>query len=138
MTEHMDESQQQGQNGFDRVLSERLLRDIDEADTQLASLKGEYMAECKGPRESIAAVFQTAKDKGLPVRAFRALVKNRRLDRQMSSNVDRLESDDQANYDALVIGLGDFVDLPLGQAAVRRVRPAEASLDSLAGDQPAF
>jgi uncharacterized protein (UPF0335 family) len=120
-------------NGFDREVTERLLRDIDAADAQLASLKGEYMEECKAPREDIANVFQQAKDKGLPVRAFRALVKNRRLDRQMHANVNRLEDDDQANYDALLVGLGDFIDLPLGQAAERRARPAtEESLNSLA------
>ena len=107
-------------NGFDRDLCERLLRDIDAADAQLASLKGEYMANCKEPRNDIAEVFKQAKDKGLPTRAFRALVKNRRLDRKMAANVDRLEADDQANYDALVAGLGeDFCNLPLGQAALR-------------------
>jgi GapR-like, DNA-binding domain len=127
------DAQPSGTNGFDRDLTERLLRDIDAADAQLASLKGEYMANCKGPRGDIAEVFKEAKDKGLPVRAFRAIVKNRRLDRQMSSNVDRLENDDQASYDALVVGLGDFCDLPLGQAALRRARPAaEESLNSLA------
>lgn len=119
-------------NGFDRAVTESMLKEIDDLDAQLASLKGEYMNACKGPRGDIADIFKAAKDKGLPMRAFRALVKNRRLDKKMAANVERLEDDDQANYDALVVGLGDFVDLPLGHAALRRARPgAEGSLDGL-------
>jgi uncharacterized protein (UPF0335 family) len=122
-----------GGNGYDKAVLERLLKDIDDADNHLASLKGEYMANCKEPRKDIADAISAAKDSGIPVRAFRTLVKNRRLDRKMHSNVERLEQDDQANYDTLVASLGDFCDLPLGQAALRRARPdAEASLDSLA------
>jgi hypothetical protein len=133
----MDVQQAPGGNGIgDRDQTERLLREIDEADQQLASLKGEYMAQCKEPRGDIADVFKRAKDSGLPMRPFRALVKNRRLDRRMQANVERLEEDDQAKYDAIVAGLGpDFCDLPLGQAALRRARApqGEAALDSLAG-----
>ena len=126
------EGQPTGTNGFERAVTEGLLKEIDHLDEQLASLKGEYMNACKGPRGDIADVFKAAKDKGLPMRAFRALVKNRRLDKKMSANVDRLEGDDQAHYEALVVGLGDFCDLPLGQAALRRARPdAEGPLDSL-------
>jgi hypothetical protein len=119
-------------NGFDRAVTESMLKEMDGLDEQLLSLKAEYMNACKGPRGDIADIFKAAKDKGLPMRAFRALVKNRRLDKRMSANVERLEGDDQAQYDALVAGLGDFCDLPLGQAAMRRARPeAEGSLDGL-------
>ena len=127
------EATNHGGNGYDRAVLERLLKDIDNADSNLASLKGEYMANCKEPRQDIADTFKAAKESGIPVRAFRTLVKNRRLDRQMHNNINRLEDDDQAKYDALVAGLGDFVDLPLGAAALRAARPEnEASLDSLA------
>src|SRR5262249_2632890 len=97
------------------------------------SLKGEYMASCKGPRQDIAAVFEQAKDSGVPVRAFKTIVKNRRLDRQMAANVAKLEEDDVAEYDKLVTDLGEFWDLPLGQAALRRAKPSkhEDALDSL-------
>ncbi|PWT89276.1 MAG: hypothetical protein C5B54_09175 [Acidobacteria bacterium] len=131
-------------NGYNPKLLETLLRTIDGADDQLASYQGEYMQNCKGPRETIAAVFEQAKDAGIPKRAFKTLVKNRRLDRQMNANVAKLEPDSLAEYEKMVSDLGDFCDLPLGQAAVSRaaaklkaagatveVRTAEASLDSL-------
>lgn len=120
-------------NGYDRETLEHLLTDIDGADERLASLKGEYMANCKGPRQDIAAVFEQAKDSGIPVRAFKTLVKNRRLDRRIANNTSRLEADDAESYERLVTDLGDFVDLPLGQAALRRAKPGtqEDILDSL-------
>lgn len=122
-----------GGNGYDRAVMERLLKDIDAADDQLASLRGEYMVACKEPRGDIADTFKAAKDAGLPMRAFRTVVKNRRLDRKMAANVARLEDDDVSNYDAIVAGLGDFCDLPLGAAALRRARPdGEAQLNTLA------
>ena len=125
---------QHGNNGTNPTLTRRLLEEIDDCDNRLASLKGEYMQACKGPRGDIVDCFKQAKDGGLNMRAFRAVVKNRRLDKKMAANVERLEPDDQAEYEATVAGLGDFCDLPLGQAALRRARPVdEAALDSLRG-----
>jgi hypothetical protein len=124
----------EGSNGYDREMLERFLCEIDEADVELLSLKGEYMQSCKGPRETIANVFDQAKEHGIPRAAFRALVKNRRLDRQIAANVEALEADQQAEYEQVCTALGDFIDLPLGAAAARRARPngGEAALDSLA------
>ena len=120
-------------NGYDRQLLESLLTDIDGADEKLSSLRSEYMNKCKPVRQDIAAVFEHAKDSGVPTRAFRVLVRNRRLDRKIANNTSRLEDDDAAEYDKLINDLGDFVDLPLGQAALRRAKPGsqEAALDSL-------
>ena len=120
-------------NGYDRQVLEHLLTDIDAADERLASLRGEYMANCKGPRQDIAEAIDQAKDVGIPVRAFKTLVKNRRLDRKIANNTARLEADDAESYDKLVSDLGDFVDLPLGQAALRRAKPGsqESILDDL-------
>jgi|SRR5215471_7795076 len=127
-----------GSNGPDRQFVETLLTEIDDADDRLASLKGEYMASCKAPRQDITTVFERAKEAGMTIRAFRALVKNRRLDRQMAGNVKKLEADDQVAYDDLVTLLGDFCDLPLGQAALSRARPMEheAALDSVTAPPP--
>lgn len=124
----------EGSNGYDRELLEQLLTTIDGADAELASLKGSYMADCKGPRQTIADAFDQAKDRGIPRAAFRVLVKNRRLDRQIAANVENLEADQQAEYEQVVAALGDFVDLPLGAAAARRARPngGESVLDNLA------
>ena len=122
-----------GDNGYDRNKLETLLKQIDSADAELLSLKGEYMQSCAAPRETMAAVFVQAKDAGIAPAAFRALVKNRRLDRLMNNNVDKLEADQRSEYEQMLTALGDFTDLPLGAAAVARVKPVDApALDSLA------
>lgn len=119
-------------NGYDRKLLEGYLVEIDAADEQLDTLRSQYMNKCKVPRADIAGVFEAAKEAGIPVHAFKAIVKNRRLERRQAANVAALEADDADNYDSLVASLGDFIDLPLGQAAAGRARGSSEDLDSLA------
>jgi hypothetical protein len=119
-------------NGYNPEQIEGYLKEIDSADERLGELKSEYMNRCKGPRSDIAGVLEAAKDAGVPMRAFRTIVKNRRLNRAIEANAARLEPDDAAEYDKLITDLGDFIDLPLGQAALDRARPnREQALDSL-------
>jgi hypothetical protein len=112
-------------NGYDSEKLQGYLVEIDAADDALLELKTRYMERCKGPRGDIADVFDAAKDAGIPQTAFRAVVKNRRLQRKMTKNTDKLEADDRDSYDRICEALGDFVDLPLGQAAADRARNAE-------------
>lgn len=118
-------------NGYNPKQLENYLLEIDAADARLAVLKSEYMNKCKGPREDIAAIYEASKDAGIPQRAFKTLVKNRRLDRQIEDNRSALESDDYAELEALEVALGPFLETPLGQAAQRR-EAGEHSLDTLA------
>jgi hypothetical protein len=120
-------------NGYDQAQLEGFLTEIDAADDKLAELKSNYMNKCKGPQADIAGVLEVAKESGVPMRAFKALVKNRRLNRKIEANAARLGPDDAAEYDKLCSDLGDFIDLPLGRAAADRMRPnREQALDSLA------
>jgi hypothetical protein len=120
-------------NGYDPEQLEGFLKEIDAADEKLAELKSQYMNRCKGPRADIAGVLEAAKEAGIPMRAFKTLVKNRRLNHRIEANTAGLEPDDAAEYEQLTIALGDFVDLPLGQAALDRARPnKETALDTLA------
>ena len=121
-------------NGYDSKKLEGFLTEIDAADERLATLTGEHMARCKTVQEMIAAVFEAAKDAGVPERAFRTLGKNRRLNKKIDANVAKLEADDADSYDRLLGALGDFVDLPLGKAAADRHPGRQEALDGL--EQP--
>src|SRR4029077_2119707 len=79
---NLEENPMDGTNGYNRELVENLLREVDRCDDELASLKGEYMQECKGPREEIDEIKSRAKEAGVPTRVFSTLIKNRRLDKQ--------------------------------------------------------
>jgi len=109
-------------NGYDAGKLRDLLQCIDTNDAELASLKSNYMTKCKVPRAALGEVFEAAEDAGIPKRAFRTLVKNHRLNRRIKDNTARLEDDDHDSYERLVESLGDFIDLPLGQAAADRAR----------------
>jgi hypothetical protein len=118
-------------NYYDPEKLEGYLIEIDAADDALLELKIQYMERCKGPRGDIADTIEAANEAGIPQAAFRAVVKNRRLQRKIANNTEKLEADDRDNYDRICAALGDFVDLPLGKAAADRGRSAE-QLDGLA------
>jgi uncharacterized protein (UPF0335 family) len=116
-------------NGYNKQLLQALLSEIDDADDRLASLKGEYMANCQPVREDIAAVFQQAKDKGVGVKAFRILVSNHRLEKSKRRNEQKLDLDQRADYEQMREALGVLAELPLGEAALREARPVEEALN---------
>jgi hypothetical protein len=118
-------------NGYDSEKLEGYLIEIDAADDALLELKRQYMERCKGPHSDIADTFEAAKEAGIPQTAFRAVIKNRRLQRKIVKNTEKLETDDRDSYERICEVLGDFADLPLGKAAADRARSAE-QLDGLA------
>jgi hypothetical protein len=120
-------------NGFDPDVLNSHLKVIDEADTELASLLGEYRASCRGPRGRIKNMWAMAKEQGLNINALREVVALHRAQRKLDKNLAELERDDADDFDAMVRSLGEFGDTPLGAAALNRARPAssEAALNSL-------
>jgi hypothetical protein len=57
---------------------------------------------------------------GHPAEALRKLCKERELERDIEALRDDLEPDEQSEINMLVDKLGDFANLPLGQAAISR------------------
>jgi len=84
----------------------------------LATLRAEYMNDCKALREDIKSVYGEAKDADIPVRALKAVVKTRELERKTAAVRDELDESYQNDFDAIRLKLGDLADLPLGQAAL--------------------
>lgn len=92
--------------------------------------KSVYMSECKERRAEIKEVYTEAKDKGVPVRALKGLIKYRDLERKQNSIGDGLEDDDAAAYESLVEALGELgaaaaraAGYPAGGEAERDLRP---------------
>lgn len=81
----------------------------------MESDKGAYMAKCRANRERIKDIVGEAKDAGLPVKAFRGLVKYRHLERKQQKIAAGFEDiNESAIYQELVDTLGE-----LGAAAAR-------------------
>lgn len=119
-------------NGFDPDQLNAFLATIDKADDELASLRGTYMQDCKGPRASIKNAKALAKKAGLNPAAFSEVVETRRAQRAEKQRLAKLEYSDLDDYNAMIAALGEFGDTPLGAAALAKAKPrGEEALDSL-------
>jgi hypothetical protein len=115
------------------------LHAIDAADDELASLRGTYMSQCKGPRATIAEIKGSAREAGVNMKAFAVVLKGHRADRAQEKRIAALEEDDVAAFEEMAAALGAFADTPLGGAALEGARPKrgkrrkEDALDTLHG-----
>src|SRR5262245_44646830 len=123
----------EGTNGFDPDQLNQYLGEIDKADDRLLELKSQHMLACKTPRAKIRETMKAAKEAGLNMAAFRTVVAEHRSQRKIEEKIAALEADDAADYEAMREALGDFGSTPLGDAALKKARPAGEQLDTLRG-----
>jgi hypothetical protein len=69
-------------------------------------------------------VYDEAAERGVPKRGLRCAVKKRLLERKIEDIRENLEGDDLDSYDMVLQALGDFGELPLGQAALAAAKPS--------------
>lgn len=117
-------------NGFDRDVLQSLVGRIEGCLADLLSERGAYMNRCRGIREGITAVYDDAKDHGVPKKELKALIRTRELERKIEQTKADLEADEAATFEQLQDALGDFGNTPLGQAALDGARRGD-TLDSL-------
>jgi hypothetical protein len=103
------------------------LSEIDRHDDELATLRGSYMAECKGPHEAIREILTAVRESGTNMKAFRVLLKGHRNARKQAARVAELETEDAQDYETMVEALGEFADTPLGSAAIDGARRRTSS-----------
>lgn len=116
-------AQREGSNGFDGEQLERYLDEIDKADDKLLKLKSDHMLACKAPRAAIKGVMKEARNAGVNMNAFRSVVAKHRSERKIEEQIAQLEADDHADYQQMLIALGDFGTTELGEAALKRAEP---------------
>ena len=76
------------------------------------------MRRCRSIRESIASAYTLAKDRGVTKKLLKAKVKTHLLEKKIEDIEDGFEADERSEYERIGQALGDFGDLPLGQAAL--------------------
>ena len=109
----------------------KFLKDIDRADDELASLKSQHMESCKQPRGWLRDTMASAKEAGLNMAAFRAVVAEHRADRKIEAKLADLEPDDAADFEAMREALGTFGETPLGEAALSKAKRRGDGQDAL-------
>lgn len=92
---------------------------IENIDKEIASETGSFMSTVRGLRDDKKDVFAEAKDKGIPVKALKAELKLRALDRDKAKVVAGLEEDDRETLEQIQEALGDLASTPLGAFATK-------------------
>ena len=117
-------------NGVNADKLKGALERIDTQDDELASLKGQYMRDCVHPRAIIKEIKGEIREAGYSMSAFKEILRKHRDERARAKRIAALEDDARSELEQMAEALGDFIDLPLGQAAMARAKDGEI-LDSL-------
>jgi len=111
-------------NGYDPEAVKGFVDRIENLNGDLATMKGEFMAECKVVHGDIKSVLDEAKNAGIPKKELKQAIKRRALTLKIGELRDELEGEQVDNYDAILLALGDIADTPLGRAAASKAPDA--------------
>lgn len=105
-------------NGIDAEKAKAFVGRIENVEAEIESKRGEYMAFAKDRREDIKEIISEAKDEGIPKKALKAIVADRRFDRKKAKLADGLDIDEGAAFEQMKEALGALGGTPLGEAAL--------------------
>jgi hypothetical protein len=103
---------------------QRAVRNIEDRYVELASEKGSYMLKCRHIREAMKRDYENASTQGISQKLLKLIIKERSLERQIDGLAVDLENDERSELEMLMERLGDFGTLPLGLAAIDKVKMA--------------
>lgn len=109
-----------GRNEFDAEKALTFIDRIEKREDALLSLRASYMSDCKVERDAIKEIFREAKGAGHSKKSLKRILADRAAERKRRAEIEDLDIDERAQYEALREHLGDFAGLPLGQAALDR------------------
>lgn len=103
---------------------------IENVNEEYVQWQMKHAADGKRFAEDRREIIDEAKEAGVNVKALRAVVKARALERKAEEARDALEDDEQQAFDDIREALGDFADSPLGAAAVEKATPKQDATTS--------
>jgi hypothetical protein len=119
-------------NTFDPAVVKSLVGKIEGYFDDIESERGSYMRRCRSIRESITAVYDEAKARGVPRKELRAFIKGRqRLEKARKVLAD-LEAEERETVELLAEAFGDAADLPLFESKIKRTEAAQQRGDGAA------
>lgn len=125
-------------NGYPATVVKGFVKEIEALDAEREELHMAYMKKCGKLNEQKSDIYDAAKDKGIPRKALRAVVKVRATEAKAEKMRDDLEQDEQDQFDLLRLALGDLEDTELGKAAMARMaaraKEDEKAVDDLADE----
>jgi len=115
----MAENVKAGRNGFDPDKVAAFVSRIENLNKDIETSKSQHMSRCKEIRGDINVVLGEAKDEGISKTALKSIIKQRELERKVEACRDKLESEEQHEFDKIAQALGQLKDTELGQAAMK-------------------
>ena len=111
-------------NGFKSELLKSFITRVEQVEADIASVMGAAMREAKSLREDIKEQLALAKDEGIPIKALKAELRLRKLDRAKAKVVAGLDGEDAETLEMVREALGDLASSPLGEAALKAAQQA--------------
>jgi hypothetical protein len=112
------ESSKSGSNGANDADVREAFQEILSHYEELGSEHAAYMNRARQIRARMAETYDQAADRGITRKILKAKVKEYRLEQKIAAIRETLSEDDQREFDQLAEALGEFSQLPLGQAAL--------------------
>jgi uncharacterized protein (UPF0335 family) len=123
-------------NGYPATIVKGFVKEIETLEDEATKIRLNAMGKIDKIREQQGDVYDAAKEKGIPKRALRRVIKVRALEAKAEKAREDLEQDEQDSFDLLRLALGDLEDTELGKAAMARMaarsKEEEANVDELA------
>lgn len=117
---------QQGHNGIDPVVAKRWIGEAMRVYADLDEQKIANMNECRAIRARLPEIYESAKNAGLPVKAFKLVLRKRLKEQKIAgleADIEALtpeDDEDAETFEQFKAAIGDFGELPLGAAAIER------------------
>lgn len=104
-------------NGFDADKIKGYVTRAESIDQQIASETGTFMKTVKDLKDDKKEIVQEAKNEGIPPKALKALLSQRKLLRDLEKIENCLESEDADSLSAIREALGDWAEEVSARAA---------------------
>lgn len=123
-------------NGYPPTVVKGFVKEIEGLNDEKLQAHMLYMRKCAKINETIGEIYDSAKEKGIPKKALRTVIKVRATEAKAEKLRAELEEEEQDSFDLLRLALGDLEDTELGKAAMARMaerkKEEEAAVGALA------
>lgn len=135
----------EGHNGIDPVVAKRWLSEALRVYGDLDAQKIENMNAARAIRGRLPDIYESAKNAGLPLKAFKLMIKQRLIEQKIAdleqdiNDLTPEDDEDAETFEQFQAAIGDFGELPLGAAALdRKAGETSGNSDDERDVRPAF
>lgn len=120
----------EAENSIDSKAFKEAVQKIEDIDEQILSERGKFMKKCQDFNALKDVVIDEAKNKGIPKKELKAVIKARDFERKADEIYSDLEPDEQDTFSAMRNILGDWADdddTPLAKFARSQASPKSSA-----------